>query len=498
METPSEPPSVEQPPLDQPAENPAETPVEDPAEKPVEDPVEKPADKPAETPVEPPAEKSAEKPVEPPAEKSAGTPAEPLAEKSAEKPVETPTEKSAEKPVETPVVKSERPPIYLDYNGTTPVCAEASQAMSKYLMTMWPHGNPSSRHHYGRQAKFLVEENRARVAKALGCGPEEVAFTSGGTEANNWAIIGAALQCREANGAKTHIVTSAVEHPAVAEVCKYLELQHGFEVTYVSVDANGRIDLDEFRASLSDRTALVTVMHANNETGTIQPIPELCAIARAAGDILVHTDAAQSIGKIPVQVDELGVDLLSVCSHKFYGPKGVGALYIRSGVTIKKLMHGAGHERGLRPGTENVLEIVGMGVAIEVAVKHLVDGAAHMQATRDGIHQGLIAALGLDNVRLHGDPTHRLPNTLNVSLRAPGQDTWATGPAILAACEKAIAASAGAACHSGAVAPSHVLTAMKVSPEVSAGAIRLTTGRYLGAEDAKAAVAALVAAVKGE
>eukprot|EP00668_Euglena_longa_P044357 GGOE01058993.1.p1 GENE.GGOE01058993.1~~GGOE01058993.1.p1 ORF type:complete len:407 (-),score=95.43 GGOE01058993.1:444-1643(-) len=388
-----------------------------------------------------------------------------------------------------------RPPIYLDYNATTPICEEAVQAMQAYLTAGWPHGNPSSGHGYGQQARGLVEEARQKVALSLSCAAEEVVFTSGGTESNNWAVIGSALQRREQDATKNHIVTSSIEHPAVSEVCRYLQQERGFEVTVVPVDSTGVINVKVFEASLTERTALVTVMHANNETGAIQPIPLLSRIAKAKDkDIIFHTDAAQSIGKIPVSVVDLGVDLLSVCAHKFYGPKGVGALYIRSGVTLKNLLHGAGHERGLRPGTENVLEIIGMAAALELAHRKLSDGSRHMLATRDALHDALKAGLGADNVHLHGGP-HRLPNTLYVSLRAPGGEEWCKAAAVLYAVAPYVAASSGSACHSGAVCMSPSLNAMQVPTGLALGAMRLTTGRYLSQEDAVAAAEVLVQAV---
>jgi len=282
-------------------------------------------------------------------------------------------------------------PIYLDYNATTPIAREVADAMAPYLYDHF--GNPSSSHPYGLAARQAVESARDQVAALLGCAPREVIFTSGGTEANNYAIKGAALANRERGD---HVITTAVEHPAVINVVNWLGEQ-GFRTTVLPVDEYGQVSPADLEAAIDDGTILVTVMHANNEVGTIQPIAALAEIAHAHG-ALMHTDAAQSVAKIPVDVDTLGVDLLSVAGHKLYAPKGIGALYVRAGVTLAPLLHGAGHEGGRRPGTENVLEIVGLGKACEIGAGDLAQNMAHFQATRDRLHAGLRQALGHEAV----------------------------------------------------------------------------------------------------
>ncbi len=370
-------------------------------------------------------------------------------------------------------------PIYLDYNATTPVAPEVAQAMRPFLEEHF--GNPASPHPYGAVTRAAVEEARGRVAAALCAAPDEIVFTSGGTEANNHAIRGAALARRDRGD---HIVTSAVEHAAVADVCGLLESQ-GFRVTRVPVDGTGRVDPADVARALTPGTILVTVMHANNEVGTIQPIREIARLAREAG-ALVHTDAAQTVGKIGTDVVDLGVDLLSVAGHKVYGPKGVGALYIRRGVRIENLMVGAGHEAGRRPGTENLLGIVGLGKAMEIAARDLPARAAHLRALRDRLHALLAARV--PGLALNGHPEERLPNTLSVSF--PGR--LATD--LLAAAREEVAASAGAACHSGTPHVSATLAAMGVPRERALGTVRLSTGRFLAEAEVEAAAEALAAA----
>lgn len=350
-------------------------------------------------------------------------------------------------------------PIYLDHNATTPLHPAVLDAMLPYLSTHF--GNPSSSHVYGRRAKEGVELARARVASLLGCDPEEVCFTSGGTEASNLAIRGVC----EAS-ARRHVVTSIVEHPATLEPCAWLA-RNGHRVTRVGVDASGRTRLDEVAASIDDDTALVSVMHANNETGTLQPVAAVAAMAHARG-ALVHVDAAQSVGKVAVRVEDLGADLLSIAGHKLYAPKGVGALYVRRGTALRPFARGAGHERGLRPGTENVASIVGLGVACEVAARDLDANAAHLLATRERLWGALVEAV--PGVALNGHVTERLPNTLNV--RFPG----VSGSALLADVPE-VAASTGSACHAGGEAASAVILAMGVDPAEALGSVRLTTGR---------------------
>jgi cysteine desulfurase len=353
-------------------------------------------------------------------------------------------------------------PIYLDYNATTPIDPEVAAAMLPYIREHF--GNPSSAHAYGVAARKGVEKARGQVAALLNCRPAEVLFTSGGTESNNHAIKGTAeAHCRKGK----HIITSAFEHPAVTEVCEYLAAD-GFEITYVPVDAHGIIDLEALEKAITERTILISVMHANNEVGTIQPIAEIASMARKRG-ILVHTDAAQSAGKIPVEVSELGVDLLTVAGHKLYAPKGVGALYVRNGVQLEKFMHGAGHETGRRAGTENVIGIAGLGAACEAAGRDLAANMDCMKRTRDRLQEGLLRAIA--DVRVNGHPERRIPNTLSVSFR--GIDAGA-----LLQSMEGLAASAGAACHGNAVELSRTLRALAVPVEWARGTIRLSTGKY--------------------
>jgi cysteine desulfurase len=372
-------------------------------------------------------------------------------------------------------------PIYLDYNATTPHDPEVIAAMRPFLEEEF--GNPSSTHWYGIRPKQAVVEARRQVASLLNCQAEEIIFTSGGTEANNHAIIGVA----EAFSMKgNHVITSQIEHPAVSEVCAYLQ-KNNFEITYLPVDEYGSVNPADVAAAITSRTLLITIMHANNEVGTIQPIREIAEIAQKHG-ILVHTDAAQSIGKIPVQVDALGVDLLSVAGHKVYAPKGIGALYVRQGTTPQIFMYGAGQEMGKRPGTENVLEIVGLGKACEIAERDLAKNTKHMQTMRDRLLAGI--QKNYDQIRLNGHPEKQLPNTLSLSFFNLEANR------ILEEIGLEVAASAGAACHSDRVEVSHVLEAMGLPIDWAKGTLRLTTGRLTSAEDIDKAVAAIVGAVK--
>jgi cysteine desulfurase len=372
-------------------------------------------------------------------------------------------------------------PIYLDYNATTPIDPRAAEAMRPYLVEHF--GNPSSPHPYGVTTKRAVEEARRQVAALVGCMPAEVIFTSGGTESNNAALKGVAA----AYGHKgNHIVTTAVEHPAVTEPCAILESQ-GYQVTVLPVDQYGWVDPAAVERAVTEQTVLVSVMHANNEVGTVQPIARIAAIAHRVG-ALIHTDAAQSVGKIPVDVGQLGVDLLSIAGHKLYAPKGVGALYVREGVKLAKFMHGASHEGDRRAGTENVLEIVGLGAAAEIARQELREGAAHLARMRDSLWEGLAA--GLDGVRLNGHPSERLPNTLSVSFCMIEVDD------LLYELWDDVAASAGAACHSAGVTVSSVLQAMHVPLEYAMGTLRFSTGRFTTADEIDRAVEAIVGAVR--
>ncbi len=352
--------------------------------------------------------------------------------------------------------------IYLDYNATAPVAPEVGAAMSPFLRDA--QGNPSSLHWAGLPARDAVEAARSKVAALLCCDATEVVFTSGGTEANNQAIKGLYFAGRD-RGGPFHIITSRIEHPAVLEPCRFLE-RLGAEVTRLPVDRYGLVDPDDVRRAIRPSTALITIMHANNEVGTIQPISEIAAIARDHG-VACHTDAAQTVGKIPVDVESLGVDLLSVAGHKLHGPKGVGALFVREGLDLEPLLHGAGHEAGRRSGTENVLEIVGLGAACELAQRWIDD--ARIIALRDAFWQSLQARLD-GRVVLNGHPEHRLPNTLNVSFRGD------VGSAILAEMPN-VAASTGSACHAGSIQMSPVLEAMGVANDVGLGAVRFSLGR---------------------
>lgn len=370
---------------------------------------------------------------------------------------------------------SSNDPIYLDHNATTPLLPEVVDAMLPYLREHF--GNPSSGHAYGRRSQQAIAKARNQVASLLGCADDEVVFTSGGTEANNLAIRGV----MEAAGQSGRVVTSVVEHPATEQPCAWLE-RRGTLVVRLGVDGDGRVPLGEAERAITPDTALVTVMHANNETGVLQPIEELARLGHAAHAV-VHTDAAQSLGKVPVNVDDLGVDLLSVAGHKLYAPKGVGALYIRRGTRIAPFTLGAGHERGLRPGTENVASIVGLGVACAVAERDLDEIAARMQRLREALWERLVAAI--PGLRLNGHPELRLPNTLNV--RFPD----VSGDAVLAGAPE-VAASTGSACHAGHTTASAVVTAMGVPAEEAMGSVRLTLGRHTSEDDIERVAKALI------
>ncbi len=372
-------------------------------------------------------------------------------------------------------------PIYLDYNGTTPHDPEVIAVMRPFLETEF--GNPSSSHWYGIRPKRAVEAARRQVAGLLGCRPEAVFFTSGGTESNNHAIKGLARALKEKG---RHLITSTVEHPAVLDVCRYLE-QEGFETTFVDVDDKGMVRVDDVADAIRPETILISVMHANNEVGTIQPIDEIARIARQKG-ICMHTDAAQSLGKIAVDVQSMNVDMLSVAGHKLYAPKGIGALYVRKGLLPEKFCHGAGQEMGWRAGTENVMAIVGLGKACEMADHSLDDAGRHLKAMRDRLHTGL--ADGLTELRLNGHPEHRLPNTLSISFKGLAANR------ILEEIGLEVAASAGAACHSDTVTLSHVLEAMRVPVEWAKGTVRFSTGRMTTSEQIDRAITVVAMAVK--
>lgn len=372
-----------------------------------------------------------------------------------------------------------RLPVYLDYNATTPVDPRVVEAM---LPTLREHfGNPSSAHIYGQQAHAAVALAREQVAALIAARPEEILFTGCATEANNLAIRGVA---RALHKRGRHIVTSAVEHPSVVAPCERLR-QDGWDITIVPVDRHGRVDPGMIADALRTDTVLVSVMHANNEVGTVQPIAEIASITRPRG-ILLHADAAQSAGKIPVSVDGLGVDLLTLAGHKFYATKGVGALYVRAGTPIEPVLVGAGHEHGLRPGTENVPALVGIGVAAYLAAQSLDEENAGMRTLRDHLHNAL--AQSVPDLTLNGHPEWRLPNTLNLSF--PG----VSGRELLTRARADVAASVGSACHAGEAAVSGVLGAMGVTPEQANGAVRLSLGRATTETDIARATQALIAA----
>jgi cysteine desulfurase len=371
-------------------------------------------------------------------------------------------------------------PIYLDHNATTPIAPEVADAMRPFLDQYF--GNPSSTHSFGTQAKMAVEKARAQVASLIHCDPPEIIFTSGGTESNNYAIKGVAFANRKKGN---HIITTSIEHPAVIEVCIYLEKQ-GFEVTYLPVDEYGMVSPADVANAMRPETILISVMHANNEVGTIQPIREIAAIAKQH-KVLFHTDAAQSTGKIMTDVQALGVDLLSIAGHKLYAPKGIGALYIRSGVQLEKLIHGADHEQNLRAGTENVLEIAGLGMACELAEKELQSNSEHYRATRDYLHTLIREAI--PTVKMNGHPEKILPNTLSLSFPNVEANT-------LVSRLEGVAVSAGAACHSESIDLSAVLEAMKVPIEIAMGTIRFSTGRGNTMDEIKKAAEEVIKVVK--
>ncbi len=362
--------------------------------------------------------------------------------------------------------------IYLDHNATTPLAPEVAEAMAPHLGAEF--GNPSSEHALGRRARQAVDEARAAVAALIGAAPEEVVFTSGGTESNNLAIRGVAKQ---APPARRRIMTSTVEHPATTAPLALLEAS-GWTLTRVPVTASGTLELDTALGSLGDDLALVTVMLAQNETGALMPVADLAAAAQAHGTV-VHTDAAQAIGKIPVSVDDLGVDLLSIAAHKCYGPKGVGALYVRRGTPLSPLVVGADQEGGLRPGTENVAGIVGLGAAARLAMDHLESDAARIAQLRDELWAALSARV--PGIRRHTPDGACLPTTLLVSF--PG----VVGADVLARVPQ-LAASTGSACHAGEHTPNATLLAMGNSPEIAVGAVRLSLGRGTTRAEIEAAV----------
>ena len=359
--------------------------------------------------------------------------------------------------------------IYLDYAATTPTHPEVVKAMLPYFTEAF--GNPSSIHSYGQEAKGAVEEARVKVASFIGARGEEIVFTSGGTEADNFAIKGVAF-ANESRG--NHIITSSVEHHAVIETCKFLE-KRGFRVTYLPVDEYGLVDPGDVRKAITDKTILISVMHANNEMGTIEPIAEIDKIAKEAG-VYFHTDAVQAVGHIPVDVNELMVDLLSMSAHKLYGPKGVGALYIRKGTKLIPFMHGGEQERRRRASTENVPGIVGFGKAAELAQQEMSEEAERLTCLRGQLVKGLLRRI--DHTRLNGHPIMRLPNNVNVSV------DYVEGESMLLNLDlEGICASTGSACSSSSLEPSHILLAMGLSHEQAHGSLRFSLGRWTTEED---------------
>lgn len=357
--------------------------------------------------------------------------------------------------------------LYFDYNATTPVLPEVLDVMLPFYAGMY--GNPSSIHHFGQQARAAIEQARAEVARLLNCRPNEVVFTSGGTEANNLAVLGAvrATPPRMSSGSK-HVISTAIEHHAVLNACEALETE-GVEVTYLPVGAAGVVDADDVRRAIRPDTVLITVMLANNELGTIQPVAEIARIAREHG-VLMHTDAVQGAGKMPLDVKALGVDLLAISGHKIYAPKGVGALYVRRSTLLTPLTYGGHHERDRRPGTENVAGIVGLGKAAEIARHALPEESARLAALRDRLERGILEQV--DEAGINGDPARRVPNTTNVHF------DYIEGEALVIALDlKGVAVSTGAACSSGAIEPSHVLTAIGLRPNQARASLRFSLGK---------------------
>ena len=359
--------------------------------------------------------------------------------------------------------------IYLDYAATTPTHPEVAKAMAPYFTDAF--GNPSTLYSYGQEAKGAIEEARVKVAGLIGARDEEIVFTSGGTEADNFALKGVAYANKKRGN---HIITTPIEHHAVIETCKFLE-RRGFRVTYLPVDGYGLVDPADVRRAITDKTVLISVMHANNEIGIIEPIAEIGRIAKEAG-IYFHTDAVQTAGHIPVDVNELGVDLLSLSAHKIYGPKGIGALYIRKGTKLLALMHGGEQERRRRAGTENIPAIVGLGKAVELARQEMSGEAVRLTYLRDQLIKGLLKRI--DHIHLNGHSQTRLPNNVNVSV------DFVEGESMVLNLDlEGICASTGSACSSSSLEPSHALLATGLSPEQAHGSLRLTLGKWTTEEE---------------
>lgn len=360
--------------------------------------------------------------------------------------------------------------VYLDHAATTPVRQEVAEAVLRFMVS--EYGNAASIHSLGRRAREAIENARGQVARLMGASPDEVIFLSGGTEADNMAIRGAVLADRRD---RKHVVTTKVEHHAVLHTCEALEREGLAEVTYLPVDGTGMVSPEDVAAAIRPETVLVSVMFANNEVGTIQPVAEIGRVCRERG-VLFHTDAVQAYGAIPIDVDELNIDLMSVSAHKIYGPKGIGALYVRRGTRIRPLIHGGSQERSRRAGTSNVPGAVGLGMAAQLAEKEMDARRRHLETLRDLLIRGILERV--DFCRLNGHPTIRLPNNVNVSFE------FVEGESILLSLDmKGIAASSGSACTSGSLEPSHVLVAMGVPPEVAHGSVRMTLGTGNTRED---------------
>jgi cysteine desulfurase len=371
--------------------------------------------------------------------------------------------------------------IYLDYNATTPIDSDVAEAMMPFIKEEF--GNPSSSYSPGIRAKHALEKARGQVARLLGCESGEIVFTSGGSESNNMVLKGVALSLRDKG---RHIITTEIEHPAIFNPAIFL-MENGWDVTFLPVDTYGSVDPDDVKNAIKKDTVLISVMHANNETGTIQPVQEIGRISREHG-IFFHTDAAQSVGKVKTDVSDLCVDFLSVAGHKLYAPKGVGALYIRDGIEMVPLIHGGGQESGRRAGTENVILNVGLGAACKPAAKNMKDDTPRIAALRDRLHDKIVSAI--PEAALNGHPDNRLPNTLNLSF--PGQ----TGEKILKRIPN-LCASTGAACEDRSTTISHVLAAMGVSRESATGAVRLTLGRPTTQDEVDQTAEWIIKAVKG-
>ena len=359
--------------------------------------------------------------------------------------------------------------IYMDHSATTPMRCEVLEAMRPYFEDTF--GNASSVHTFGQEARQAIETARGRMASLIGAVPEEVFFTSGGTESDNLALVGVAQAYRKKG---RHLVTSAVEHHAVLNTCRSLE-KAGFELTVLGVDQCGLVDPDELRSALRSDTVLVSVMMANNEVGTIEPIAELARVAREGG-VIFHTDAVQAAGKVPMDVEQLGVDLLTVSAHKLYGPKGVGALYRRRGTRLTPMMRGGHHERSLRPGTENVPGIVGMAAALELACREMPEETRRLSKLTSRLQNGILQRI--DQVTVNGHALHRLPHLCNVSVAGVEGESM-----LLALDASGIACSTGSACTSGSLEPSHVLMAMGIPPETAHGSLRFSLGRINTEDD---------------